>query len=115
MILYELCGILGGIEADGRIYIPIVGEPSQKDWYNRRTGRLYISHFKTQESAARKPCDFNPLHPSLIAAIDVTLAPGAHKANREYLVNTIIGTKGEKKGIILPVLTKIKEAFRVVR
>ena len=53
--LWGLRDNLGGIEirdTDGSIYDPAIGEESRKDWYNRRTGQLYISHFKTQDSSA---------------------------------------------------------------
>ncbi len=48
----------GGVlirDDDGRLYDSSVGEDSRVCWYNRRSGRLYISIFKTQDSALGKP------------------------------------------------------------
>ncbi len=36
---------------DGPIYNPMQGESSRFDWYNRNSGQMYISHFKTAGTA----------------------------------------------------------------
>jgi hypothetical protein len=77
--LWGLRDNLGMIEirdTDGTFYDPAIGEESRKDWYNRRTGQLYISHFKTQDSSAGKPYDFL-FKGDVRQAVDDTLAPGA--------------------------------------
>ena len=114
--LFGLRDNLGGIEirdTDGTVFDSNIGDPSRKDWYNKRTGRLYISHFKTENTAMGQPYDFQ-LPPMLRSAIDVTLAPGAPEANREYLVNIGVGnpTRKGKAGLPLPVSDKIKRSFR---
>jgi hypothetical protein len=100
---------LGGIkilETDGRKFDPTIGDPSREDWYNRRTGFLYISHFKTDKSAMGTPYEFQ-LEKEVRDAIEVTLAPGAPEANRPYLLN--IGV--DKEGRPEPVGKKIKLGF----
>jgi hypothetical protein len=114
--LFGLRDNLGGIlirDTDGGVFDPTIGDPSRKDWYNRRTGRLYISHFKTKHTAMGQPYDFQ-LSPLLRSAIDVTLAPGAPEAKREYLVSIGVGepTRKGKPGLPLPVSEKIKRFFR---
>jgi len=102
--LFGLRDNLGGIElrdSDGREFDPSVGEPSRKDWYNKRTGRLYISHFKTQGSAKGRPYDFQ-LPPDMRATVDATLAPDAPQARRKYLVNIGVGGEGAKRKPGLP-------------
>ena len=52
---------LGGIEileSDGEIYDPSIGDSSRADWYNRKTGRLHIAHFKTSGSTMGRTYDF---------------------------------------------------------
>jgi len=52
---------LGGIEIRmeyGGLYDRTIGESSRKDWYNKNSGRLYISHFKTNKSRMGTPYDF---------------------------------------------------------
>ena len=104
-------GNLGGIEileyAD-RKYDPNTGDPSRKDWYNKRSGYLYISHFKTEKSAMGQSYEFQLLH-EMRDTIDVTLAPGAPEAKRKYLVNIEAGgpTTKEKPGLSLPTGDKI--------
>ncbi len=96
--LFGLRDNLGGIlirNTDGGVFDPTIGDPSRKDWYNRRTGRLYISHFKTENTATGQLYDFQ-LPPMLRSAIDVTLAPGAPDAKREYLVNIGVGKPTHK-------------------
>ena len=114
--LFGLRDNLGGVEireTDGTIFDSNIGDPSRKDWFNKRTGRLYISHFKTENTAMGQPYDFQ-LPPMLRDAINVTLAPGAPEANREYLVNIGVGkpTRKGKAGLPLPVSDKIKRSFR---
>ncbi len=81
---------LGCIEIrldDGGIYDITVGESSRKDWYNKKSGRLYISHFKTNKSKLRTPYDFylkNILE--LKNAIDHTLRPDHPQVDRKCLV-----------------------------
>ena len=55
-----------------------------------------------------QPYDFQ-LPPMLRDAINVTLAPGASEANREYLLNIGVGkpTRKGKAGLLLPVSDKI--------
>ena len=87
--LFGLRDNLGGIEireTDGGFFDPSIGDGSRKDWYNRNTGQLYISHFKTQGSAAGRPYDFM-LKGDVRKAVDDTLAPGAPRADRNYLNN----------------------------
>ena len=43
---------------DGGLYAITIGESSRRDWYNRRTGRLYIKNFKTYKSRMGTPYDF---------------------------------------------------------
>jgi hypothetical protein len=114
--LFGLRDNLGGIEileSDGRKYDPNIGHPSRKDWYNKRTGYLYISHFKTEKSAMGQPYEFQ-LPQEMRDAINVTLAPGAPEANRKYLVNIGVGelTHKERSGLPLPVGDKIKKGFK---
>ena len=55
---------LSGVEirgSDGGFYDPSVGEESRECWYNRRTGILYISIFKTRDFSAGKP-DMYKMH-----------------------------------------------------
>jgi len=52
---------LGGIEireSDGKMYDPSIGDSSRADWYNRKSGRLYIAHFKTSGSTMGRPSNF---------------------------------------------------------
>ncbi len=60
--LFGILDNLGGIlirETDGSsTFNSNIGDPSRKDWYNRRTGRLYVSHFKTENIAMGQPYDF---------------------------------------------------------
>jgi hypothetical protein len=113
--LWGLCDILGGIEireTDGSYYDPNVGMESRKDWYNRRTGQLYVSHFKTQDSSVGKPYDFL-LEGDVRQAVDDTLAPGAPQPNRKWLVGAGIGRLKHKDraGLPRPVGSKISSAF----
>ena len=97
--LFGLRDNLGGIEirdTDGTVFDSNIGDPSRKDWYNKRTGRLYISHFKTENTAMGQPYDFQLGH-LLRSAIDVTLAPGAPEANRKSLVSIEVGKQTRKK------------------
>ena len=94
-------------ETDGRRFDPTIGDPSRENWFNRRTGFIYISHFKTDKSAMGTPYEFD-LDQKMRDAIEVTLAPGAPEANRKYLLN--IGV--DKKGHPNPVGDKIKNGFR---
>jgi len=78
---------LGGVlirTDDGQIYDRAVGESSREDWYNRRTGRLYISHFKTIKSRLGTPYDFDLKNlPELKNVIDLTLRPDHPQADRK--------------------------------
>ncbi len=114
--LFGLRDNLGAIqirETDGTIFDSDIGDPSHKDWYNKRTGQLYISHFKTENTAMGQPYDFQ-LPPMLRDAINVTLASSAPQACREYLVNIGVGkpTRKGKAGLPLPVSDKIQRSFR---
>ena len=113
--LFGLRDNLGGVEireTNGGFYDPSVGDSSRRDWYNKNTGQLYISHFKTQGSSAGRPYDFL-LKGDVRRTVDTTLAPGAPKEKRKWLVD--IGVGGEKHqdraGLPLPVGSKISSAF----
>jgi hypothetical protein len=82
-------------DSDGTSYGPNIGEESRKDWYNRRTGQLYISNFKTQDSSVGKPYDFL-LKGDVRQAVDDTLAPGAQQPNRKWLVGVGGGSPKHK-------------------
>jgi hypothetical protein len=103
---------LGGIEIrtdDGGLYDRTVGESSRRDWYNKNSGRLYISHFKTNKSRLGTPYDFALKDiPELKNAIDHTLRPDHPQADRKYLV----GVGVNKDGLPASVGEKIIQAFR---
>jgi hypothetical protein len=103
---------LGGIEIrtdDGGLYDRTVGESSRKDWYNKKSGRLYISHFKTNKSRLGTPYDFDLKGiPELKNAIDLTLRPQHPKADRKYLID--IGVN--KDGLPSPAGPTIIKAFK---
>ncbi len=118
MRLWGLRDNLGGVlirEDDGRLYDSSVGEDSRECWYNRCSSRLYISIFKTQDSALGQPYDFL-LKGDVKQAVDVTLAPGAPEAGRKWLVGVGVGGPKHKTkaGLPLPVGSKISAAFRKV-
>ncbi len=100
----QLFGIrdkLGGIlirKTDGRRFDPTIGDPSREDWFNRRTNFLYISHFKTDNCAMDTPYEFQ-LNKEIRNATEVTLAPGAPEANRQYLMKVGV----DKEGLPIPV------------
>jgi hypothetical protein len=77
------------------------------------TGQLHISHFKTQESNAGRPYDFS-LKGDVRRTVDITLAPGAPEAKRNWLIS--VGIRGPKHqdrvGLPLPAGSKISGAFR---
>ena len=78
-------------------------------WYNRRTGRLYIAHFKTNKSRLGTPCDFDLKNiPELKNDIDHTLRPDHPQADRNYLV----GVGVNKDGLPASVGEKIIQAFK---
>ncbi len=85
-------------ETDGSRFDSTIGNSSREDWFNRRTGFIYISHFKTDKSATGTPYEFD-LDQEICDAIKVTLAPGAPEANRKYRLN--IGV--DKEGLPAPV------------
>jgi Fe-S oxidoreductase len=86
-----------------------MGESSREDWYNRRTGRLYISHFKTNKSRLGSPYDFDLKNiPELKNAIDHTLRPDHPQADRKYLV----GVGVYKDRLPASVGEKIIQAFK---
>jgi hypothetical protein len=70
---------LSGVEIradDGGLYDRTIGESSRKEWYNKASGRLYISHFKTNKSRLGTTYDFALKDiPELKKAIDHTLRP----------------------------------------
>ena len=102
------------METAGGLNDPSIGDRSRRDWYNRTTGQLYISHFKTQGSAAGRSYDFM-LKGDMRKAVDDTLAPGAPMANRKYLVDGgVERLNNDKAGLPLPVGTKIRDAFKKV-
>ncbi len=116
--LWGLRDNLGGVlirDDDGRLYDSSVGEDSRECWYNRRSARLYISIFKTQDLALGKPSDFL-LKGDAKQAVDATLAPGAPEANRKCLVRVGVGGPKHKTktGLPLPAGSKISAAFRKV-
>ena len=74
------------METDGRGFDPTIGDPSSEDWFNKRTGFIYISHFKTDKSAMETPYEFE-LDQTMCDDIEVTLAPGGPEINRRYLLN----------------------------
>jgi hypothetical protein len=116
--LFGLRDNLGGVEmrdTDGSFYDPNVGDASRRDWYNRRSGQLYISHYKTQDASAGKPYDFL-LKGDVRKAVDDTLAPGAPQAKRKWLVGVGVGgpKHKHKPGLPLPVGAKISGAFAAV-
>ena len=86
---------LGGIEiceTDGKIYDPSLGDSSRADWYNRKTRRLYIAHFKTSRSTMGRSYDFQLKDmPEVKAVVDQTLAPGHPQAKRKWLVGVGVG------------------------
>ena len=90
---------LGGVEIradDGGLYDRAKGEDSRRDWYNKTSGRLYISHFKTNKSRLGTPYDFALKDiPELKNAIDHTLRPAHPQADRKWLVG--VGT--DKDGL----------------
>jgi hypothetical protein len=101
---------LGGVlirDDDGPLYNPTQGESSRFDWYNKKTGRLYISHFKTAGTAQGKPYDFK-LQADLKAEVDATLAPGHKEASRKYLVGVGVDAK---TGLPAKAGPKIMKAF----
>jgi hypothetical protein len=102
-------------DSDGGLYDSSVGEESRECWYNRRTGRLPFSTFKTQDSALGKPYDFF-LKGHVKHVVDDTLAPGAPQANRKCLVGAGVGglKHKTKAGLPLPVGSKISAAFAKV-
>jgi len=107
---------LGGVEifyTAGEFYDPSIGDGSRRDRYNRNTGQLYISHFKTQGSAAvGRPYDFI-LKGDVRKSVDDTLAPGAPRAIRKYLVAVGVGEPNtDKAGLPLPIVTKIRNALK---
>jgi hypothetical protein len=60
--LLRLRDNLGGIKIrtdDEGLHDRTIEKSSRNDWYNRRAGRLYISHFKTNKSRIGTPYDFN--------------------------------------------------------
>jgi hypothetical protein len=63
--------------------------------------------FQPENIDIGQPCDFQT-PPDLRSIIDATLAPGAPKAKRKYLVNIGVGkpTHKQKHGIPLPVSEK---------
>ncbi len=77
---------------------------TRKDSYSKRTGYLYIFHFKTEKSVMGQPYEFQ-LPQEMRDAIDANLAPGASQARREYLVNIGVGEPAHKErpGLPLPV------------
>ena len=115
LLQVKLIGIrdnLGGIfvrTTDGRRFDPAVGDSSREDWYNRSTGRLYISHFKTGKSRFGTPYEFDvDRAPEVKRAIEETLAEDHPEAKREFLVG--IGLK--KDGLPAPAGAKVKKAFQ---
>ena len=78
---------LGGVEirADDRgLYDRAKGEDSRRDWYNKTSGLLYLSHFKTNTRRLGTPYDFALKDiPELKNAIDHTLRPAHPQANRK--------------------------------
>jgi hypothetical protein len=105
---------LGGVEireTDGVFYDPSVEDASRNDWYNQRTGQLYIIHFTTQGSSAGRPYDFL-LEGDVRHAVEDTLAPGAAQAKRKWLVDIGVGIKHQDRtGHPLPVGSNISSAF----
>ncbi len=88
-----------------------MGEDSRECWYNRRTGRLYISIFKTRDSVLGKPYDFF-LKGDEKRAVDVTLAPRAPVANRKWLVGVGVGgPKHKTKGYLFRQGIKLVQLF----
>jgi hypothetical protein len=75
---------LGGFEIrefDGRNYDPSLGDSSRADWYNRKSGRLYIAHFKTSGTKMGRLYDFQLKDMLEVkAVVDQTLAPGHPQA-----------------------------------
>ena len=103
---------LGGIlikTDDGRIYDRTVGESSREDWYNRRTGRLYIAHFKTNKGRLGTPYDFDLKNiPELKNTIDHTLRPDHPQADCKCLV----GVGVNMDGLPASAREKIIQAFK---
>jgi len=59
-----------------KIYDFSIGDSSRVDWYNRKTRRLYIAHFKTSGSTMGRPYDFQLKDmPEVKAIVDETLDP----------------------------------------
>ncbi len=100
------------MDTPGGFYDPTIGDGSRRDWYNRNTVQLYISHFKKQGSTVGRPYDFM-IKRDVRKAVDDTLAPGAPKANRKYLVDVGVGGPiTDKAGLPLPFGTEIRDAFK---
>ena len=97
---------LGGIEirdTDGKIYDPSIGDSSRADWYNRKSGRLYIAHFKTSGSTMGRPYDFQLKDmPEVKAVVDETLAPGHPESKRKWLVGVGVGSEKNQTRSNLP-------------
>jgi hypothetical protein len=69
-------GVIEIRETHGMKFDPTIGVPSREDWFNRRTGFIYISHFKPDKSAVGTPYELD-LDQKMRDTIEVTLAPGA--------------------------------------
>ena len=94
---------------DGGIYAGTVGESSRKEWYNKKSGRLNISHFKTSKSSLGTPYDFDSKSiPELKNANDHTVRPDHPQTDRKYLVDVGI----DKDGLPASVGEKIIQSFK---
>jgi hypothetical protein len=86
-----------------------VGDPSCDDWYNRRTGEIYIAVFKTGKSIFGTPYSFDlSKHPDINTAVDESLAPDYPEVDRKWLV----GVGRKKHGLPLPIGMKRRARFR---
>jgi len=102
---------LGGVrvykDGEGHVYRNGDGEDKRDAWYNRKTGRLYISWFKTNQSKYGTPYDFY-LEGEVRAEVEASL----DMYKRDWLVG-VKRTNGET-GKPKPAGPTVQEAFKAV-